>query len=184
VKPNSSSAFNYSSNTKQSLKGQGNSNIENYYQFNNSQTDFYSNPISSLDTSNHNLIPTQSSISYQIKDPIESQTNDITINYQTNGVTNIFTPVTYLSHYTPPTPPDSENECSKKPVNMVSLIQYPTPISNLKFNRRNNPELEKRRVHFCNYQGCNKAYTKSSHLKAHQRLHTGTLFIIFTKIEI
>ncbi|GAB1608229.1 Krueppel-like factor 10 isoform X1 [Argonauta hians] len=45
--------------------------------------------------------------------------------------------------------------------------------STIKYNRKNNPELEKRRVHFCDYQNCRKAYTKSSHLKAHQRIHTG-----------
>ncbi|XP_055686857.1 dendritic arbor reduction protein 1 isoform X2 [Lutzomyia longipalpis] len=42
-----------------------------------------------------------------------------------------------------------------------------------KYNRRNNPELEKRRIHHCDFLGCAKVYTKSSHLKAHQRIHTG-----------
>ncbi|XP_071446280.1 LOW QUALITY PROTEIN: Krueppel-like factor 2 [Hetaerina americana] len=43
----------------------------------------------------------------------------------------------------------------------------------VKYNRRNNPELEKRRIHHCDFPGCTKVYTKSSHLKAHQRIHTG-----------
>lgn len=56
--------------------------------------------------------------------------------------------------------------CNNPSVIVHSGAQHPPPVES--------PDtLKKRRIHRCDFNGCNKVYTKSSHLKAHRRTHTG-----------
>ncbi|CAB4064535.1 KLF6_7 [Lepeophtheirus salmonis] len=52
--------------------------------------------------------------------------------------------------------------------NNVSTTPSPDPTSFASI-----AYYDKKRVHRCNFNNCRKVYTKSSHLKAHQRTHTG-----------
>ncbi|KAJ0041633.1 hypothetical protein NL108_009910 [Boleophthalmus pectinirostris] len=59
-----------------------------------------------------------------------------------------------------------EYEVNSPSVIVHSRTQHPLPPDS--------PDsLKKRRIHRCDFSGCNKVYTKSSHLKAHRRTHTG-----------
>lgn len=58
--------------------------------------------------------------------------------------------------------------------NVTTILQKPVDMGETKrYQRKNIDDLENRRIFRCSYEGCKKSYTKSSHLKAHCRIHTG-----------
>lgn len=58
-------------------------------------------------------------------------------------------------------------------VNNVNGIMSPTSNGTSTISSISISPDGKRRIHKCLFTGCKKVYTKSSHLKAHQRTHTG-----------
>lgn len=56
---------------------------------------------------------------------------------------------------------------------LVTSTESLLPTSSSPICGEYNDNLKRRKVHRCDFPSCDKVYTKSSHLKAHKRTHTG-----------
>lgn len=95
------------------------------------------------------------------------ETNIMTLDKQTTGVVN----AAAASGGRHALKPSGDNRDTSGDNMGIYLAAAPYSVACLRTDRQSDKAEEK--VHYCTYPGCNKMYSKSSHLKAHLRRHTG-----------
>ncbi|OQV12238.1 putative Krueppel-like factor 7 [Hypsibius exemplaris] len=134
-----------------------------------------SSPSYGMPVSSHHLDGVQSSLSSSpskragAKD-CQKQQRKLTYQFSNNSSND--------SGLSPPYSPDggrSHRESS------IFLSAPASPNSSSRSRSSSPDDLSRRRVYRCSSHGCAKVYTKSSHLKAHSRLHTGQAALLGEK---